>query len=237
MAVVFADVLNENLNVSEILLEARDLLVELEADKHREMIDLESEVKHLQNACLHLTQTVEEITQKAESDELTGLATRSVLEKHVDEVCHRVQHGECTLSLLFIDVDDFKQFNDKFCHAVGDRVLVCAANLLRAVFPHHSCLARYGGDEFIVAVLGLKPRETLELTRTFLQRLRKKPIPIRQNDDAQGVEMTCSAGMVHCEAGSAPGNIQHLQELADQKMYEAKHRGKNNVVVQLLSAR
>ncbi len=232
---MFSNVLDDETDISELLSEARDMILDLETQKARELMNLEAELKQLQDVCDVLNEAVEQSQQQANTDELTGLYVRGVLKDYVDTACKKVQHGEESLTLLFIDIDNFKRFNDDFCHAVGDRAIQCVSGLLKAIIPSDSCISRFGGDEFVIANVGLQPKEAIDTTKKLLEEFRKMRVPIRE--EPKGLDITCSVGMVYCEPGSHPANLEQIQEIADHKMYEAKRGGKNAFCYDIMVAK
>ena len=134
-------------------------------------LHLSSEVERLQEKYDILSNTFEDSIQEAKKDDLTGLCGRSILEEYLNESCNFTQSGQGTLYTLFIDIDNFKRFNDDFSHAIGDCVIESIADLLKQNFPKKSCLARYGGDEFVVALRGLQFKQALLLSQLLLQRV------------------------------------------------------------------
>lgn len=236
MVLIFSDLLNNQMDISELLSQARDMLFDLQVDMSRQIKDLKVEVIHLRNICNKLNTTVENVTHISQTDELTGLAARAVLDRYVEDACHMISEGDTTLALLFADIDNFKQINDKYSHVAGDRTLVAIANLLMSLFPEDSCVARYGGDEFVVALLGRKHHEILALTKNLVQSVHTMTLPLREKEVTNDIVLSCSVGLVYCEAGSHPGNVERIQELADQNMYEAKRNGKNRFCYHVLTA-
>lgn len=236
VAYLFTDILGENVDISELLTEARDLLVDIESDETRKRFDLEAELDRLKVNYDNLAKSVEESVLAAGKDDLTGLARRTELENYLNISCNRTQNDQSTLFVLFFDIDNFKHFNDQYGHGIGDRTIKSLADLLHRVFPQKACLARYGGDEFVVALAGLQFDQALTLSKLLLQRIREVVIPLRATDEQKELRVACSVGMVFCESGSQPGNAARLLELVDHQMYEAKRAGKNQLRYCILEA-
>ncbi len=234
IAGIFSNVLGGDVNISDIITEARDLLIELESNNTQKLISLESEIFQLQNQCQNLNQDLVSVRQTANTDDLTGLALRSVINRHINDQCKAVELNQSALTLFFIDIDNFKRFNDLYGHDIGDQALVCISGILSRLFDDLGCVARYGGDEFIVAVTVNKIDNAVDLARKLVAEVREAKINIDDKD--KQIDVTCSVGMVHCESGSDPHDFKKIQEIADRKMYEAKNGGKNNFCHQILSA-
>ena len=153
-------------------------------------------------------------------DELTGLPNRAHL---VEAVTTRIEQasGPDQVSLLFVDLDGFKFVNDSYGHTVGDELLVLAgARLSDAVRPH-DVVARYGGDEFVLAVtLG---RAATEGLATRLVAVLSEPFPL----SVGSVFVSASIGIARADGrGSDPdGGVESLVRQADAAMYQAKALG------------
>ncbi|TKJ22888.1 bifunctional diguanylate cyclase/phosphodiesterase [Blastococcus sp. CCUG 61487] len=154
------------------------------------------------------------------SDSLTGLANRTMLE----EITHRLLHRGGAVSVLFIDLDDFKAVNDSRGHAVGDALLLVLAERLRGVVRPGDVVARIGGDEFAVVVDG-----GADVARAVAERaLAVLALPVPLDDGT--VTVSASVG-VAATADSGDRAAGTLLRNADLAMYLAKAQGKDRLVV------
>ncbi|MBK5409848.1 diguanylate cyclase [Pseudomonas sp. TH34] len=155
----------------------------------------------------------------AERDALTRVANRYRLERVLLEECDRAQRFRLPLSLIAMDIDDFKPINDQHGHAVGDETLVHVVQRLEACLRHGDLLARWGGDEFMVIV----PKSTLETARKLAEQMRGalKELPAVGN-----FKVTLSLGVVERSIGESPTS---LMARADQALYRSKAAGKDTV--------
>ncbi|MGW4242405.1 diguanylate cyclase domain-containing protein [Nocardia sp. NPDC004722] len=161
------------------------------------------------------------LRHEATHDVLTDLANRSLLQERVRVMSTDPARG---VGLLLIDLDDFKQINDGYGHTVGDEVLVTIAQRLRAACPAEAVIARYGGDEFVVAVPAR--RNTLaELAMRVLSAL-CEPVPTA----AGHVPASASVGTAFCSPGREC-DFSDLLRSADRAMYSAKTAGKRQFAV------
>ncbi|MHA6718879.1 GGDEF domain-containing protein [Sphingomonas sp. RS6] len=169
-----------------------------------------------------LREKLEEARDNARRDPLTDLPNRRAFEEAF--VAQRNAGGRMCLAVC--DVDHFKSVNDRFGHAVGDRVLRAIADALRQTCRGH-LVVRHGGEEFAVLFTGVsveRARETLERARATVQAKRYK---LRDTDAPLG-EITFSAGLTPV----APGEVhQTAFHRADRLLYAAKSAGRNRVCV------
>ncbi|MEU0540732.1 GGDEF domain-containing protein [Nocardia sp. NPDC005978] len=152
----------------------------------------------------------------ATHDALTDLANRSLLKERVRMMSTDPSRG---VGLLLIDLDDFKQINDGYGHSVGDEVLVAIAQRLRAACPPETVIARYGGDEFVVA-LAARRNILPELAVRVLAALCEPVLTA-----AGPVPASASVGSAFCPPGREC-DFADLLRSADRAMYTAKTAGK-----------
>ena len=169
----------------------------------------------LRNAAL-----LEEMEQMATTDGLTHIANRRAFQETFErEVARSIRSGE-PISLLMIDIDNFKVLNDTYGHQVGDEVLRQVAAAIQAGSRDIDTAARYGGEEFAVILPGCGSRDAL----VSAERLRRFV-----NDSFVGRAVTVSAG-----AATFPdqaSTAEALVKAADNAMYRAKRAGRNRVRV------
>lgn len=161
---------------------------------------------------------------QATHDPLTGLWNRGALLELVHAEMERAQRKSTPLALFMIDLDHFKQVNDRFGHVVGDQVLREVAHRLNLSVRAYDVLGRYGGEEFIVAANELRP----ERPPQFAERLRlavcDSPIRIA----GQAIQVTVSLGVATIHS-SEPGSVEYFIRQADEALYTAKNKGRNRV--------
>jgi diguanylate cyclase (GGDEF)-like protein len=169
-----------------------------------------------------MEKTLTQLGAAARTDSLTGLANRRELEQRFAGELERSTRGGRPLSIVVLDLDWFKEFNDRFGHAAGDRALVQLAEALRRATRTSDVVARLGGEEFAV----LAP-ETDELEGYQLaERLRAE---VRATFARQPEKMTVSCGVASFPVhGISTGELLHS---ADRALYEAKEAGRDRSVV------
>jgi diguanylate cyclase (GGDEF)-like protein len=168
----------------------------------------------------------ETLRQQSVRDPLTGLYNRRFLEETLDRELARLERKNLPLSLIMIDVDHFKTFNDTFGHEAGDAVLRDLGGILQRYVRGSDIACRYGGEEFTIVL----PEASLEIGRQRAEMLREAVRELRLVHDGKSLgAVTLSLG-VACfpEHGR---RRDHLLQVADQALYEAKDAGRNCVVV------
>lgn len=165
------------------------------------------------------------VSQMAINDPLTGLFNRAFLFKQIEKELDRAHRYGRAMSLVMVDIDHFKQYNDTFGHQQGDVVLREAAYILRSHVRTTDIVGRYGGEEFGVVL----PETNLGQARVVGERLRTGVG--EHSAKSKGIQGTIhiSAGIATCTPGTRTAEA--LVEQADQALYEAKHRGRNQVVL------
>ena len=186
-------------------------------------VDLVSVVARELAGPLRMASLVEESQRLATIDPLTTLMNRrAFLESLAIELARSERHGHPT-SLVLLDVDHFKQINDRFGHGTGDAVLAATGKLLRSFARKGDVIARWGGEEFLLMLYNSSPEGAL----VAAERLRRAIEQMSVFDgDAKPITITASLGV----AGYRRGDLSEtLIDRADRAMYEAKSSGRNRV--------
>lgn len=161
-----------------------------------------------------------EAVRLAATDDLTGLYNRRGFEAMGTRLLQLCQRAKSHASLLFFDLNGFKQINDGYGHTEGDRAIVGFANVLRASMRETDVLARLGGDEFVALVVDVEPGSEAQI----IERVQRGVM--RFNRAAQrGYELRFSVGLAPYDVSQAP-SVAHLVEVADHAMYVNKRAGK-----------
>jgi len=160
----------------------------------------------------------------ASLDALTGVANRRGVEYFTAAAMRRARARHEPLALLALDLDRFKQINDSYGHAAGDRALQHIARACTESLRDGDLLGRVGGEEF----LAILPRSTLEQAADVAERLRSRVEALSLDDLPAGLRITISIGVAEMEAGDA--GFADLERRADAALYRAKSEGRNRVV-------
>jgi diguanylate cyclase (GGDEF)-like protein len=167
-----------------------------------------------------------ELVRLSSTDALTGLGNRRTLDTRLDQEWRRAQRKNLVLSVLFIDVDNFKAFNDLYGHARGDEALAGVARCIASAVRRASDVAaRYGGEEFAVVLPDTSASDAARLA----EKIRAKV------QDMRAVHTRSTHGTVTVSIGCATGrpaqgvDVSWLLEQADKQLYIAKSAGRNQV--------
>ena len=160
------------------------------------------------------------------NDPLTGVYNRQLLNIRLREELARSRRHKWPLALLLVDIDHFKKINDTYGHMVGDEMLIAATNMLSQHIREIDCLARFGGEEFVI----LAPNMTEDNARLLAERIRHAIDQEHFISTAgrQAIRMTISVGLAIFPENAADENA--LITNADNALYKAKSSGRNKVV-------
>jgi two-component system cell cycle response regulator len=208
-------VVEKNLTVAKVKRENESLRVELERAL-REVRDKNEQ----------LERSLTRVEEMAATDPLTGLYNRRHFGKVSEQLWSEAQRYEHDLACVMIDLDGYKQLNDRYGHQVGDQVLVVAGRVITANLRRMDVAARYGGDEFIL----LLPHASAEEASGVAARIRDEyrgaaASLLRRNETPT---MSIGVGSKRCDE---PSSADHLVAVADAALYQAKAAGRNRIVI------
>lgn len=176
------------------------------------------------SAKLAALQRISELEEKTLLDPLTGLANRRYIEMTLhDKLNEMARHG-WAFGVLFIDLDHFKQINDRHGHDVGDKALRMVANTLLNNLRSYDVAGRWGGEEFIVVALHVNDRQLCAIA----EKLRVLVARSFLHMGSTTIELTVSIGATLAERDDTPDG---LVKRADRLMYRSKAAGRNCVTV------
>lgn len=172
-----------------------------------------------------LQRDLEIVRREAMTDGLTGLANRKAFDQEVQRlVVEARDHGQ-TFTLLMVDIDHFKSFNDNYGHQVGDQVLRQVGRTLVEGIKGRDFASRYGGEEFAILLPESGATAGMSVGNALRKALANKDVINRNTGDKLG-RITMSVGVAEYVTGESP---EELIERADGALYTAKHNGRNQV--------
>jgi diguanylate cyclase (GGDEF)-like protein len=176
---------------------------------------------------LQAARQVSQIRDEAETDALTGLANRRSLLVRVNLELQRSRAYQSRTSLVMIDVDHFKHYNDHCGHAAGDQVLRLVAQLAVSATRRTDLVARYGGEEFTVVLSGADRDQAYRHADRIRRTIAGHPFP--QGERQPGGRLSISMGVATWPDDADDADA--LFEVADRALYRAKESGRNRVVL------
>jgi diguanylate cyclase (GGDEF)-like protein len=166
-------------------------------------------------------QRIEEAAKIATTDALTGLYSRNIFDFSIEQEIIKAIRYDKALSLMLIDIDDFKKVNDAYGHQDGDAVLRKLVKITKRILRKSDLVARYGGEEFAV----IMPETSIKRAFTVAERIRKNVANILK---CKELNITISIGI--STLSEKINSVYDLIRIADEALYRAKRDGKNKVV-------
>lgn len=159
-------------------------------------------------------------------DELTNIYNRRYINKMLPAILGDSIRKRLPFSLIFTDIDNFKQINDQYGHLVGDRMLrAFARELQHHIDEQRAWVARYGGDEFLISMQNTEQYEAKRIAEAIRRAVMQQEF---WHEDHK-IMMTCSLGVYTVEDFTKSLTCDMLLTIIDEKLYQAKHAGKNVV--------
>ena len=165
-----------------------------------------------------------EMARQARTDPLTGLLNRRAFFEEIDRHIARLEHESLPGTLVFADLDNFKQLNDGMGHDMGDAVLVEVGRILRRLFRPTDLVARFGGDEFAVWMSGADRLTAAERAEWLREHL---PVELAKITGPEGPRLSLSMGLVTRQP-ACDESMDSLMRRADAAMYEVKRNGRGH---------
>ncbi|MEO3434350.1 diguanylate cyclase [Inquilinus sp. CAU 1745] len=172
---------------------------------------------------------LEAVRREAATDNLTGLPNRKSFDLMLRHAAAASMEGGAALSLLMVDIDCFKKFNDSYGHQTGDQVLKLVARVLRDSVKGRDTAARYGGEEFAIVLPDTAIEQAVVLAEQIRSRMASRSIVRRDTGKAMG-SITLSIGAAQYHHGEG---LSALIGRADAALYAAKDGGRNRVTAEL----
>ncbi len=165
----------------------------------------------------------QQLTARASYDALTELYNRETIESQIDNEIALSEARKSEMAVLFVDVDDFKHYNDNYSHATGDQVLKFVAKTLREVVDEYGFAGRYGGDEFIACIRNAEVNAPAAAAKEIITRLEAG----FDSDVGERLKVSVSIGIAVIK-DDYNTRVEYLIGKADDAMYSVKKSGKSN---------
>lgn len=167
-----------------------------------------------------MVELAEELKNMAHMDPLTKLYNRRFLTEYLEE---KMCQDQTSIAVALLDLDDFKSINDRFGHLYGDKILEVFAAAMIHNMQNKGIAARFGGEEFMLVFNSVDHEEILNVMQLIQTELENFSM------ETKGIQMTFSGGVEEYHHGQ--DKITQLFNAADEKLYQAKHTGKNRIVL------
>ena len=187
---------------------------------------LEERLTNSRQEINNLQQNLEAIRAESLTDPLTGLANRKLFDRTIVSAISTANESSEPLSLLMLDIDHFKSFNDNYGHLTGDQVLRLVGMSLKQAIKGADTTARYGGEEFAVVLPNTGLRQALAVADNIRRAVMSRELKKKSTGEILG-RITISIGVAMLQAGD---DVLSLIERADGCLYSAKRAGRNRVI-------
>ena len=186
---------------------------------------LEKEIKENKNINIKLSIANQQLKRMALIDELTGIPNRRSFRNYIEMIFENNEIEDLLFSVIMVDIDYFKEFNDHYGHEEGDNALIAVANHINAVVKNHcEFVGRWGGEEFIYTAFNAGIEYVTQVAETIRQNVLSLNIPhdYSTTSDILSVSIGIACQKVTCEK-----DIRNTISLADKALYKAKYSGRN----------
>ncbi|HJL20212.1 MAG TPA: diguanylate cyclase [Sandaracinaceae bacterium LLY-WYZ-13_1] len=217
--------LGDQVDVGALLQDAHRSLVEMNEHYEELVRTLEGVIAEKEALAARLEQANRELAQLAATDALTGLPNKRALTEALERDLARAERAGTPVSLVVVDVDHFKRFNDRWGHAIGDEVLRAVGGVLRASVRTGDLAARYGGEEFVLVLPGARESDACAVAERVRRRLAAHEVAGPEG----ALRVTASFGVATVSGPGCARAAEPLFARADAALYAAKRAGRNRV--------
>lgn len=189
--------------------------------------ELEKRLDQSSSMMGQIKRDMDRIRKEAITDGLTGLANRKAFDEQIGRICREATRDGLIFSLIMIDIDHFKPFNDTYGHQVGDQVLRLVSMTLVNEVKGQDMAARYGGEEFAIILPGTNVNAARAVAENLRKAVEKKEVINRTTGDHLG-QITISLGVAQFYGNES---VDDLIKRADMALYSSKNKGRNQVSI------
>lgn len=215
---------HDEMDIDRLSQTVLDILSELQELKNQNRL-LKEDLSSYHAEILVLQDELKIARIEADFDFLTGLANRRRFERATADLLRDYKEKNYPFSLVFIDLDNFKQINDTYGHPLGDIILKEVAKILKTYLRTNSISARLGGEEFAILLPGSEINETLNISERLRSIIENRDISL---NDSKKINFTASFGVT---SATKEDTVSSLLKRVDDALYEAKRGGKNRIVI------
>lgn len=177
------------------------------------------------NEIVELRREVNFLKQQVRTDELTGLFNYRLFNETIALEMERTRRGTQPLSMILLDVDHFKKFNDQWGHEIGNQALVHIARLIKIAVRKLDYPCRYGGEEFVILLPNTDLRQAINVAERLREMIATTPLFINEQ---LTIPITASLGVDQFATHNSETSEAFIQRV-DARLYNAKHNGRNQV--------
>ncbi len=193
----------------------------------KEMDNRKQRERELLEVKIELEKANAELRRLSQLDALTGILNRRVFDETLEYECRRVTRESDYISVIMLDIDDFKPYNDTYGHQTGDQCLrLIAQTLNKALQRTGDALFRYGGEEFTAILPNTDPKGARHVGEILREKVNELRIPHKTSQVTDHVTISVGVATLNFSKENTPFD---LVEMADKALYEAKNSGRNQV--------
>lgn len=187
---------------------------------------LQSDLATARSELKNQRQLVDSFKHESRTDALTDMLNRRGFDGELQENLRNLEEADTVFSLLFVDIDHFKQINDSYGHLNGDQILVALAMCLKSNVHVPASIARYGGEEFALILPSITAKRAFQIAEQIRHAIEVHPFIL----EGITTKVTASIGVTEAVKGDVRSEV---IERADRAVYAAKHGGRNRSILEL----
>jgi diguanylate cyclase (GGDEF)-like protein len=180
---------------------------------------------HFLGEIIELRKTIDSLTEMVRTDALTGLFNFRFFTETLALEMERTRRGTQPLSMILLDIDHFKKFNDQWGHELGNYALVHIANLMKLAVRKLDFPCRFGGEEFVILLPNTDLRQAVNVADRLREMIATTPLEVNGQD---AIPMTASLGVDQFASSNTESSEAFLKRV-DSWLYKSKHNGRNQV--------
>ena len=233
IAKLFAGIIPEQLDVQDLLTQAKELLSSLSAGTSQELFDLAKEVEYFQQQCQRLIIEVDDSLKQASKDELTDFLMEDALEVYLDSACKEDNNRTNSLLVMHISIGEIEEEGGG--REQADSFLENFAGLLKKLFDGSGCLCRYRKGALAVALMGLRRHQAIQLAEGLMKKINEMNIPVVEEEVSSSDDIDCTIHAMYFPAGEQPENGRQAIDILDNCISDLETKDKKGLHFQISS--